>query len=118
MSNLNFEQFNYTQDYNQDYSTQYNADQYNNNQYQEPLIPQKVSWQSIKLAFSTGDDEEPLLQELGINFHHILLKASKVVNPVSKIDSHIMDDTDLFGPLIFCFLLGHFTDRNIPVVEW
>jgi hypothetical protein len=31
-----------------------------------------------------------------------------VFNPFAKVDQHIMDDTDLAGPLIFCFLLGIF----------
>ena len=101
---LNFEQFNYSQDYSQ-YQPQTD---YVSTPLQE--YPQEVTWQSIKRAFSTGGypDEEPLLQELGINFGHIYNKAIAVINPVAKIDSHIMDDTDLFGPLIFCFLLGIF----------
>lgn len=30
------------------------------------------------------------------------------MNPFSKIDSHIMDDTDLFGPVVFCLAFGMF----------
>ena len=103
---LNFEQFNYSQDY-----TQYQQQpEYNSTPNQDFQYPQEITWQSIKQAFSSGGypDEEPLLQELGINFSHIYSKAKAVINPVAKIDSHIMDDTDLFGPLIFCFLLGIF----------
>lgn len=30
------------------------------------------------------------------------------MNPFSKPDQHIMDDTDLAGPLIYCFCFGMF----------
>lgn len=31
-----------------------------------------------------------------------------VLNPVARIDQHIMDDADLAGPLLFCALFGTF----------
>ncbi|KAI8892741.1 hypothetical protein BC833DRAFT_610781, partial [Globomyces pollinis-pini] len=98
---LNFQQFQYGQ--NNDY-----------NQFDPPVpshdIPEAVSWKSIQRAFSTGgfDNEPPLLEELGINFSHILSKGITVLNPFSTVDRHIMDDTDLMGPIIFYFLLGGF----------
>ncbi|EFA76228.1 Yip1 domain-containing protein [Heterostelium album PN500] len=52
------------------------------------------------------DDELPLLEELGINFDHIKKKTLSVLNPFKKIDSHIMDDTDLGGPIFFDLVLG------------
>ena len=52
------------------------------------------------------DDEAPLLEELGINMQHIWMKTSAVLHPTKPIDSHIMDDTDLAGPLVICLLLG------------
>ncbi|EAL65648.1 Yip1 domain-containing protein [Dictyostelium discoideum AX4] len=52
------------------------------------------------------DNELPLLEELGINFDHIRSKTLSVLNPLKKIDSHIMDDTDLGGPILFGLLLG------------
>eukprot|EP01132_Coremiostelium_polycephalum_P002332 gene2332-2880_t len=52
------------------------------------------------------DDELPLLEELGINFEHIRTKTLSVLNPLKKIDSHIMDDTDLGGPIFFGLVLG------------
>ncbi|KAJ1328813.1 hypothetical protein BSLG_009900 [Batrachochytrium salamandrivorans] len=57
-----------------------------------------VTWQTIRSAFSTGGfpDEPPLLQGL------------TVMNPFRQIDRHIMDDTDLAGPILFCFLFGGF----------
>ncbi|KAI8923177.1 hypothetical protein BC831DRAFT_472492 [Entophlyctis helioformis] len=69
-----------------------------------------VTWQTIRAAFSTGGfaDEPPLLEELGINFGHIKAKSLTVMNPLKAVDRHIMDDSDLAGPLIFCFLFGGF----------
>jgi hypothetical protein len=31
-----------------------------------------------------------------------------VLNPLRKIDEHIMDDADLAGPILFCFCFGMF----------
>ena len=55
---------------------------------------------------SDFDDEPPLLEELGINFDHIKEKTLSVLNPFKGNDSHIMDETDLTGPLLFCFAFG------------
>lgn len=44
--------------------------------------------------------------ELGINFDHILQKSLTVLNPLSTVDVHIMDDADLAGPLVFCFVFA------------
>merc|ERR1712066_882083 len=52
------------------------------------------------------DDEPPLLEELGINFDHILQKTKLVLNPLRSIDSQIVNETDLTGPLIFAFALA------------
>jgi hypothetical protein len=41
--------------------------------------------------------------ELGINPGHILQKSLTVLNPLSKVNAHIMDDADLAGPFVFCF---------------
>jgi len=62
-------------------------------------------------AFGTGGfpDEPSLMEELGINFSHILDKSMTVLNPLHSYsaqhpkDAHMMDDTDLAGPLLFCF---------------
>ena len=75
-----------------------------------PIYPHQVTWASIRSAFSSSslDNEPPLLVELGINFEHITSKGLTVLNPFKQVDRHIMDDTDLAGPLIFCFLFGGF----------
>lgn len=64
-----------------------------------------VGWLS---AFTAAgfEGEPPLLEELGVNFKHIKVKTLTVLNPLGQIDAHIMDDTDLFGPLIFGVLFG------------
>ena len=31
-----------------------------------------------------------------------------VLNPMARIDNHIMDDADLAGPVLFCALFGTF----------
>jgi len=54
------------------------------------------------------EDEPPLLEELGINFDHIRSKSLSVLNPFKKIDVHIMNDTDLAGPLFFGLMMGIF----------
>ncbi|CAF0785633.1 unnamed protein product [Didymodactylos carnosus] len=51
-------------------------------------------------------DEPPLLEELGINFDHIFKKTKSVLNPFAKPDTSILDDSDLAGPLVFCFAFG------------
>ncbi|KXN67630.1 Yip1 domain-containing protein, partial [Conidiobolus coronatus NRRL 28638] len=59
-------------------------------------------------AFGTGGlpGEPGLLEELEINFSHIKTKTITVLNPLKTVDSHMMDDVDLAGPVLFCLLLG------------
>ncbi|KAI6780651.1 protein YIPF5/7 [Emericellopsis cladophorae] len=61
-------------------------------------------------AFSTEgyDQEPPLLEELGVNFGHIQAKTLAVLNPFRPINQHIMDDSDLAGPILFFLLFGTF----------
>lgn len=51
-------------------------------------------------------NEPPLLEELGIHFDHIWMKTQSVLIPTKPITEHILDDTDLAGPLVFCFIFG------------
>ncbi|KAN0064661.1 hypothetical protein ACQY0O_002291 [Thecaphora frezii] len=65
-------------------------------------------------AFGTGGfpDEPSLMEELGINIGHIVDKTLTVLNPLHGYsaahakDAHLMDDADLAGPLLFCFIFG------------
>ncbi|KAL8913916.1 MAG: hypothetical protein Q9171_001301, partial [Xanthocarpia ochracea] len=69
-------------------------------------------------AFGTEgyEGEPPLLEELGVNFGHIKGKLMKVgetqtltvLNPLAPISQHIMDDSDLAGPILFFLLFGTF----------
>ncbi|CEP62710.1 transporter YIP1 LALA0_S06e01926g [Lachancea lanzarotensis] len=54
-------------------------------------------------------DELPLLEEIGINFSHIVSKTKMVLTPLQRADSlplEVVADCDLAGPLIFCLLFG------------
>ena len=99
-SNLSFQTFSYQESQYSQPSQQYSS--YSTN------YPQKVTLESIRSAFSCDGlgNEPPLLQELGINFQHILSKSLVVLNPLKSVEGHLMDDADLAGPLIFCFLFG------------
>ncbi|KAF2133191.1 golgi membrane protein-like protein [Dothidotthia symphoricarpi CBS 119687] len=59
-------------------------------------------------AFGTEgyDGEPPLLEELGVNFGHIKMKTLAVLNPFGRIDQHIMDDSDVAGPILFFLIFG------------
>jgi len=62
------------------------------------------------------DNEPPLLEELGINLEHILLKTKAVVVPFRRFHKSqnsaltdptlIIEDADLAGPLFLALLLG------------
>ncbi|GLD97768.1 hypothetical protein PINS_up006465 [Pythium insidiosum] len=52
------------------------------------------------------ENEPPLLEELGINFEHIWTKTQSVLLPTKQINEHILDDADLAGPLVYCFVFG------------
>lgn len=73
--------------------------------YSDPMYNAPSGWLS---AFTAAgfEGEPPLLEELGVNFNHIKGKTLTVLNPLGQIDAHMMDDTDLFGPLIFGVLFG------------
>ncbi|KAG7365206.1 hypothetical protein IV203_038409 [Nitzschia inconspicua] len=57
-------------------------------------------------------EEAPLLEELGVNVDHILLKTKAVVLPFSRFGGNALDpevickDADLAGPIAFALLLG------------
>uniref|UniRef100_A0A131XKQ0 Protein YIPF n=1 Tax=Hyalomma excavatum TaxID=257692 RepID=A0A131XKQ0_9ACAR len=62
-------------------------------------------------SYGTDDDfenEPPLLEELGINFDHILQKTVAVLNPMKDPDAAILQESDLAGPLVFCLAFGGF----------
>lgn len=70
------------------------------------LTPETASFnQTVTENF---EDELPLLEELGINFDHILQKTIAVLNPFKDTDASILQETDLTGPLVFCLCFGAF----------
>lgn len=81
--------------------------QYYNPQY-SGTIEQKPVHQVDEATGNEFENEPPLLEELGFNFDHIWQKTLSVLNPLKETDSHIMDDTDLAGPLLFCLAFGGF----------
>lgn len=67
--------------------------------------------QGFLALFSTSGypGEPPLLEELGINFHHIKLKTISVLSFNSKrllSNPDILNDSDLAGPILFGVLIG------------
>lgn len=78
--------------------------------YPPPVSASNQTYVASLYSIATGsfDDEPPLLEELGINFDHIIKKTVTVIHPMKPVDPHIMDDTDLAGPLVFAMLLGSF----------
>ncbi|GAA5870962.1 hypothetical protein JCM3774_003490 [Rhodotorula dairenensis] len=66
------------------------------------------NWWNAFTPWTGMEGEPPLLQELGINFEHILQKSLTVLNPLRSVDPHIMDDADLAGPLLFCLIFASF----------
>lgn len=58
-------------------------------------------------GYDDGEDELPLLEELGISFRDIWTKTKLVLRPsISEIEEHIVEDADLAGPIFFGLCLG------------
>ncbi|CCH60391.1 hypothetical protein TBLA_0C05940 [Henningerozyma blattae CBS 6284] len=77
------------------------------------LVPDPLP-SGILYALSTKGypHEPPLLEEIGINFDHIITKTKMVLIPTSSnnngISQEILNDSDLSGPVIFFLLFGLF----------
>ncbi|OLP80159.1 Protein YIPF5 [Symbiodinium microadriaticum] len=71
--------------------------------------PGSQQLQRVPPAVNNYDDdienEPPLLEELGINVEHILLRMQGVAF-FKKLDEEILKDADLSGPLLICLTLG------------
>ena len=71
-----------------------------------PNVMQPMSNSSGSASFDP-DQEPPLLEELEIDFPRIWQKTLAVIHPFrGDVDPHLMDETDLAGPLVYCFLFG------------
>lgn len=84
--------------------TNYGAQAYTSHGFDAP----KVDEIGGMVGGAEDDDyvEPPLLEELEINFAHIWTKTAAVMVPTRKIDPHILEDSDLAGPLVFFFIQG------------
>ncbi|EDV19327.1 uncharacterized protein TRIADDRAFT_5826, partial [Trichoplax adhaerens] len=87
-------------------SPQEQQQQYPNYAGQMTVPSGNIDNNAAQVKHTSFDDEPPLLEELGINFQHIVQKTGHVLNPFRHIEPSIMDDTDMAGPLVFCLLLG------------
>ena len=52
------------------------------------------------------EDEQPLMEELGIDLPQIYQTTMTVLNPSKPAATTLMDDPDLSGPIIFCLGFG------------
>ncbi|KAH9820888.1 protein transport protein yip1-like [Teratosphaeria destructans] len=114
-NNLNFYQSSYSQQPVSGHSTPFQAAYGAPHKAMHTQVPARIMGQSglrtgWLAAFGTEgyEGEPPLLEELGVNFQHIQGKTLAVLNPLARIDNHIMDDSDLAGPFLFCALFGTF----------
>lgn len=78
--------------------------------YKDSVSQQIHRFSPNAMGYSAEDDdydnEPPLLEELGIRVDHIWSKTQAVIHPTKEVGEHILDDSDLAGPLLFCLLLG------------
>jgi len=93
------------------YGNAYNPAQYSspapNVQYFNPADTSNMKFgQPDSSNLNTVEDEPPLLEELGINFDHIIQKTLIVLNPMKSAEMDVVQDTDLAGPLVFCLAFG------------
>jgi hypothetical protein len=74
-----------------------------------------TSWHARSASFelgralsgaSVGEDEPPLLEELGIHPEAIWRKSLQVLNPLRRFEKSFADEPDMAGPLLYAFLLG------------
>jgi hypothetical protein len=109
------QQSQYTMMPSQNYSQQYYTDQSYEGEGMEVGPPQGSMGQMSSTSGgymydnsnSTGfEDEPPLLEELGIDFHLIKENTLSVLNPLQQADANVIRNTDLTGPLLFCLLFG------------
>jgi hypothetical protein len=70
------------------------------------FVPSTQAADGSQNTATNFEQEPPLLEELGINFHHIYRKTVCVLNPFAKPHETIIHDTDLAGPLVFCVAYG------------
>jgi protein YIPF5/7 len=75
--------------------------------YESPENIERISWFEALTPYCYNN-EQSLLDELGINFPLIYRKTMIVFNPLKSFDRQIMDNDDLAGPILFYMLFGLF----------
>ncbi|KAK4164580.1 hypothetical protein QBC43DRAFT_262223 [Cladorrhinum sp. PSN259] len=68
----------------------------------------RTGWVAALFTTEGYDGEPGLLEELGVDFGLLQRKTLAVLNPFGRIDQHLMDDSDLAGPILFFMLFGTF----------
>ncbi|KAK4230143.1 hypothetical protein QBC38DRAFT_496884 [Podospora fimiseda] len=68
----------------------------------------RTGWVAALFTTEGYDGEPGLLEELGVDFGLLQRKTLAVLNPFGRIDQHLMDDSDLAGPILFFVLFGTF----------
>lgn len=67
----------------------------------------RASWKVALCSFAVIENTCADGQtELEINIPHIRTKTFTVLNPLRTPDKHLMDDTDIAGPIFFWALFG------------
>lgn len=65
-----------------------------------------ADWGSALLGTGGMEGEPPLLEELNINFRHMLQKTLSVLNPMRAPAKELVEDSDGWGPLMFALFFG------------
>lgn len=100
-----FAQFDYSQNFGMEGS--YAGQQQGSSGYSPSILTPDTSQAYVaRPGTDNFDDEPPLMEELGINFDHIVQKTLSVLNPLKQPHHDIMQDTDLAGPLVFGLAFG------------
>ena len=71
----------------------------------------RTGWVAALFTTEGYDGEPGLLEELGVDFGLLQRKTLAVLNPFARIDQHLMDDSDLAGPILFFMLVSSTPDR-------
>lgn len=66
----------------------------------------RTGWVAALFTTEGYDGEPGLLEELGVDFGLLQRKTLAVLNPFARIDQHLMDDSDLAGPILFFMLVS------------
>jgi hypothetical protein len=73
----------------------------------DPLMRNHHYWTVCCVLFFENESVAHRATELGIYPEHIWSRTKAVLNPLAKaMDNSFLEDRDVAGPLVFCFVLG------------